>query len=189
MNIKEMVALAEENFVEFKKEVKNLNKKELNELQEVIIATKNSWKIYEFARDVKGADILKLQDEIIKLGDAEYIYLYKSIKGSDINTLKDAILKTNNAEYIYGFARSYEGDKTAFCYAIGKAGVAEYITEFIRNIHLFTGDLYKIQDGVIDTNNAELISWFAENVKGADKKNLMCIAREIKENQEQGTTV
>ena len=55
--------------------------------------------IYSFASNVKGADIEKLQDAVIKAGDAEYMYYFaRDIKGADIQKLKKAIKKAKERE-------------------------------------------------------------------------------------------
>ena len=72
--------------------------------------------LYQFACNVKGADISKLENAIIEIGIIKYIYLFaKNVKSANISKLENAIYtsKTNfNDEelmYIRDFAKNIKG--------------------------------------------------------------------------------
>ena len=88
-----------------------LNEKELN-AEEVnkVIETKDAKYIYNFAKNVKGVNIEKLENSIIETNDAMYIYQFaRDVKGANIEKLENAIIETKNVEYIYLFARDIKG--------------------------------------------------------------------------------
>ena len=98
-----------QNFDGFKKSVElgNIDK---DVAYDAVIKSKNSKKIYEFAKDIKGVNIKKLENALIYTQDAYYIYCFaKDIKGANIKKLQNAICQTGDAEYIYKFARDIEG--------------------------------------------------------------------------------
>ena len=70
----------------------------IERIEDAIIKSKSSLVAYwicEFARKVKGANISKLEDTVIKSGDAYHIYEFaRDIKGANITRLEDAIIKT-----------------------------------------------------------------------------------------------
>jgi hypothetical protein len=85
-------------------------KEQIIKLQDQIIKSKDEEFIFYFAKNVKGADISKLQKAIIKTGKAEWIYMFaKDIKGADIPRLQDVVIKSGNTEWIYRFAQDVKG--------------------------------------------------------------------------------
>ena len=96
--------------------------------------------IYYFAKNIKGANIVKLEDAIINTNDAEYLYYFTiDVKGANIVKLEDAIINTNDARFIYYFARDIKG-----------------------------ANIVKLEDAIINTNDSMYIYYFAKNVKGAN---------------------
>ena len=87
--------------------------------------------IYYFAKNIKGANIVKLEDAIINTNDARFIYYFaRDIKGANIVKLEDAIINTNDSMYIYYFAKNVKGANiniTKLTDAIMMIGNYEYI--------------------------------------------------------------
>ena len=94
--------------------------------------------MFYFARNIKGANIEKIEDAIIAYGDFEFIYYFATeVEGADIEKLEDAIIATGNAEYIYLFARDVKGaNKEKLLHALINIQDIYYIdmlTELIQN--------------------------------------------------------
>ena len=153
----------------------------ISRLEDIVIATKDSFYIYNFAFYVKGANIEKLEDAIIELGNVEYIYFFaRDVKGANIEKLEDAIIETRNAEDIYNFAREVKrANIEKLEDAIIETKDAEYIYNFAENVK--GANIEKLQDAIIETKNAEYIYNFAENVKGANKEKLQNAIMETKD--------
>ena len=97
--------LMKQNFDGFKKSVElGIINKDI--ACDAVIESKNMENIYNWAKDIKDANIEKLEDAIIQGGEAKWIYLFaKNIKGANIKKLEDAIIQIENAEYVYIFTR------------------------------------------------------------------------------------
>ena len=94
--------------------------------------------MFYFARDIKGANIEKIEDAIIAYGDFEFIYYFaEEVEGANIEKLEDAIIATGNAEYIYLFASDVKGaNKEKLLHALINIQDIDYIdmlTELIQN--------------------------------------------------------
>ena len=82
---------------------------DINLLQEKIINSKNPKHISYFAKYMEkyGANIGKLENEIIKIADASSICDFGSeVKGADLNKLEDKIIEIGDPEYMSYFALS-----------------------------------------------------------------------------------
>ena len=114
----------------------------IKELEKAIIATKNAFCIYEFARDVKGANIEKLENAVIKIGNPQIIYLFAmSVKGAYVGKLAHAIIALKDAKYIYLFAR-------------------KIIELSIQSIGTSSQNIIDLTIAIIDTKNIEYITSF-----------------------------
>ena len=131
---------------------KDIKGANIEKLENAIIATQNVGYIYDFARDVEGANIEKLENAIIETKDAEYIYNFaKNVKGANIEKLENAIIETNDAMYIYQFARDVKG-----------------------------ANIEKLENAIIETKNAEYIYLFAKAAKAVKGVNLYKFLNKIK---------
>ena len=109
-----------------------LNEKELN-AEEVnkVIETKDAKYIYNFAKNVKGVNIEKLENAIIETNDAMYIYQFaRDIKGANIEKLENAIIATNLVKFMQEFAKNVKG-----------------------------ANIKKLENAIIEINNPSLISF------------------------------
>lgn len=76
----------------------------IEKLEDAIIKTRSADNILKFATDVDGANIEKLENAIIEIGDARYIFEFATeIKGANIEKLRKAVVKTKDEHYIHGF--------------------------------------------------------------------------------------
>lgn len=116
------------------------------QLQDALIKTNDYSSIFQFAKFIKTADIQKLQSVILKSGDASLLYFFaRDIKGADIEKLQNAIIKTNDVEFIFHFAK-------------------------LKGVNV-----KKLEDVIIKSNNLDYILYFATFVKGANKERLFKI--------------
>jgi len=89
---------------------KNVKSANIERFQSKIIDLNIHEVIYNFARDVKGVDIGKLQDHIIKQNSSTYIYQFaRNVKGADMESLEAAIIETHDVKTIISFARDIDG--------------------------------------------------------------------------------
>ena len=111
-------------------EFKQFAEKEIKKEEEIIIKSKNPKAIYEFAKNVDGANILKLEDAIIATGDAEYIYYFaRDVKDANIKKLEDAIMETKNAKYICCFIQVMYGSSIIIDRDVRSIGTVEDTSE------------------------------------------------------------
>ena len=107
-------------------EFKQFAEKEIKKEEEIIIKSKNPKAIYEFAKNVDGANILKLEDAIIATGAAEYIYYFaRDVKDANIKKLEDAIMETKNAKYICCFIQVMYGSSIIIDRDVRSIGTVE----------------------------------------------------------------
>ena len=169
--IKKEAKKKEEATKKREEEVKKKTKEILKKKEEKVIKSKNPEAIYEFAKNVKEANIDKLEDVIIAIGK-------DSIKDSNFDE-EDAKKAYQAAEYMYNFAENIEGahiDKLedaiiAICVSKIAMGVNEYVYKFARNIKEGK-NIDKLEDAIIATGDAEYIYYFARDVKDANIKKL-----------------
>lgn len=149
----------EKSFLEkIKKCAQSNDLKEIETLQNEIIELKMPYLIYEFAKQVKGADISKLQDALIscyehyKEDEWKYFFKFaKNIDGVNVEKLQNDFL-----------------EKTWW--------TCDLITEFAKQIKGANIDL--LEDIVLDLQHNEQIiaiediTYFAEQVKGANIEKL-----------------
>ena len=121
-------------------------------LEDAIIETKDAKVIYRFAQVVKGTDILKLQDAIIKLGNLDVIckFAIHFNKEANIPKLEDALI----AHYPYDY--NIELDN---------------IYQFALNV--VGANILKLQDAIIEKGcTCSEIYSFAKDIKDADIEKL-----------------
>lgn len=130
--------------------INNLTNEELEKIADIIIQKKDMDKMCGYAAYIKNAPIDKIVNEIIKIGDAKYIYrlsVFLKDKIEYINKLEEAIISTGNAEYIYMLANK------------------------LRNV-LSEESVYKLGIAISETNDLEYIYQFAKEIKNAPIKEL-----------------
>jgi len=114
----------------------------LKQLQQIVINSngKNSpeW-AYEFAYNIKGADVKALQQVVIKSGNPKWAYKFaRDVKGADIKVLQQVVTDStdkNTPEWAYWFAFSIKGaDIKALQQAVIKSGKTDWIYAFTKDI-------------------------------------------------------
>ena len=86
----------------------------------------------DFASNVKGANIEKLENALIETKDAEYIYYFSGVEGANIEKLENAIIQTGDVEFIYDFAMTVRGANVEkLKKAIIETKNYEYIHKFV----------------------------------------------------------
>ena len=79
-------------------------------LEKALIETGDVDYIFDFVKNVKGADVSEAEDAIIRINKPFYINEFaEKIKGANIKKLEDAIIATNNAMFIFFFAKQVKG--------------------------------------------------------------------------------
>ena len=126
-------------------EFKEFKEKEIKEKEEEkIINSKDPKAIYEFAKNIEGSHIDKLEDGIIATGDAVYINQFAFLDGAHIEKLEDAIIDTKAVLYICSFAINVKKGK----------------------------DIDKLEDAIIAIGDAHYIYYFASDVKDTNIERL-----------------
>lgn len=168
------------------------------DIEQYIINSKNAYFIYRYAREIKNADIVQLQNAIIDCknfnylarfgcfvpeADAEliqnliylnnnanaaYIYL-KYSKIANINKLKKIFIKSKKPRYLYALAHFVSDLKEL-----------EYIENLLINAHsdryirLFAANIpganiSKLEDRLLKTKNIKEMKYFVQQVPTANK--------------------
>lgn len=170
-----------ENIINFAQNVRNAP---MDKILDYIIKTKNLKKIYNFIRDVENIDIDKLIDAIMKMelneSDKHFLKLIynillevdsekaiklwnKFVEIEDINTIFELSLKVGK-KYI-----------NTFIDLIVKTNDAKIIYEFTekKQDELTLGNILKLAEAIIKTENSKYIYYFADGVRLSPKGKLL----------------
>ena len=80
---------------------KSVKGADISKLEDEVIKTYESWYFYQFARDIEGANIAKLEKAVIKSCNPFSIYRFADeVKGANFRDLESAIYRTRDLEYI-----------------------------------------------------------------------------------------
>lgn len=100
----------------------------------ILYEIRNAKDIYKSAKLMNGIDVSEIENALISIGDAEYIYRFAcDVEEAHTDILADTIIKLGNAEYIYHFARNVKNaplDRLAT--AIIEVGDMTYIDLFMH---------------------------------------------------------
>ena len=150
----------------------NIKNKEINslidelkkdDLTDVIIETHNPKYIYKYARDIKDANVARLEKEIIRCRNPKYIYMFaKDVGGADISKLLSAILDIGNVKYMYLFAKYIDVDTKIFEELIEYSKSPEFIYLFAKNIENM--NISVLEDAILETKNIKYKLAFAKNI-------------------------
>lgn len=205
------------NIQKILKEIKNDKGEYLNKLidlcvispktiEEALKNSKNSEIIYNAAKYISDIDKITLTDELVRLNDIEYLYLYARDIKPTIN-IQRAILNSNNSKYIFNTARdvigfnveSYENkiielknNRYIYMYALDvpnanvnklakalmETGKIDYVTFFAGSVK--DAPIEELTDYVIKFNDPMEMLWFLKAVKKADRKKLINAILETK---------
>lgn len=116
-------------------------------LEQIVIDSGDPYWAYEFAKDIRGANVSKLQQVVVDSGDPRRaFYFARDIRGANVSKLEQVVIDYGNPILAYNFARYVKG-----------------------------ANISKLQQAVVNSGNSEWIDRFANNVKGANVSKLKAI--------------
>jgi len=87
----------------------------VKENEAIVLANKDNYYSFYFARKVKGANIKAHEKIIIKNGSPGYcLFFADNIKGADKQALSEVVLKSLDKYYIRRFYQSIDFDKSKY---------------------------------------------------------------------------
>ena len=158
----------------------NIKNADISKLEDAVIKKGTPRGIYSFAKEVKGANILKLEDGLINtlcpFLDYDRIIEFASIPGADIKKLEKAILDMNTDEYdksnyLIKFANIFGANIENLENAVIETQVAECIYSFAKEVK--GANISKLEDAVIKYDlDGRYIKWFIDDIEGANIRKL-----------------
>lgn len=87
----------------------------IQENEKLILNSNDGYYIYRFAKDVKDANILALEEALLKTKYViGFLYFAEFVKGSNKQKLSDAVLETFNYDLIKAYYDHIDFDKTRY---------------------------------------------------------------------------
>ena len=134
---------------------KNGRDSKILNLETELLKSGSKAELFNYAKEIKKADIESIQKRIIEINDSDYIYFFaRDIKGADINLLQDALINREHTSedvwYCYLFARFIGGaNKDKLQNVVIKYGNEETIEAYKKwvegvNIELLNNALEKL---------------------------------------------
>ena len=158
----------------------NIKNADISKLEDAVIKKGTPRGIYSFAKEVKGANILKLEDGLINtlcpFLDYDRIIEFASIPGADIKKLEKAILDMNTNEYnksnyLIKFANISGANIENLENAVIETQAAECIYSFAKEVK--GANISKLEDAVIKYDlDGRYIKWFIDDIEGANIRKL-----------------
>lgn len=146
---------------------------EIEEMEDFIAASYNPFFIYKLAREVKVANISKLQNAIIRLGSLDYIARFACfIGGADVALLEDIIYESGNPKAAYIYLRFGKNPNLP---KIKKILLKSKKPRYLYTLAHFTDsqeELDHIQDLIIGAHSNMYVRLFAYNIPNCDLKKL-----------------
>ncbi len=92
----------------------------VEKLQEALQETRNLKNLYEFAKNVKGADVAKICNVVAqdKFPIFDYLTRFAQLPGADINALAGAVIRMGNLDYIKTFSQFVDKEDVDTLYKI-----------------------------------------------------------------------
>lgn len=175
-------ALIETGDIEYMYKAAILMKREdniyISRIQDYIMKSGQVKYIIDFACNIQNADMDKLEDTIIALGDAQYIYEFlvkvMASKGKvNVEKLVNAIIAAKDAEYIYKLALALQlgfGIDYKSFDAERNIGFIEFVKDSASKSRIKASDDYvrKLENAMVNTYGNKFIGLFARDISGAD---------------------
>lgn len=140
----------------------------VSDIEQLIIDFDEPHFIYRFAREVKHANIDKLQNAIIDIGDLQYIARFGCfIDRADTELIETILVEANNAQAAYAYisySRTPNIDK--FKHIFLKSKKPRYLYALAQHINN-SDELALIEDMVMAGKSYMYIRLFAKNIRGA----------------------
>lgn len=134
---------------------------DMSKLEDAICKTDDAEYIYKFAQYIVKANISKLEDAIVRINNQEYVFRFIQIKGANIMRLQEEIIKGKNAIYIYHLALYFDNCSMDEMFlskledAIIQTKDYKVIMDFIKNIKNCC--LSKFEKVIMESNNTHYI--------------------------------
>jgi len=78
--------------------IKDLSPYTIEDFEYRILLQDNPHYIFEFAKNIQGANILKIQNKIIQINNIHYLYLFaRDVDNADVNLIEDIIINSNRS--------------------------------------------------------------------------------------------
>ena len=179
---------------EFANEVEKAN---ISKLQDFVIA-RGSY-ITTFARDVKKADVEKLEDALmakVKGNNFDNLIIFSvcsfanEVKKANLSKIRDAIIARGNVSDMAKLATKVpKANGSKIQDAVVRAGIRNLRYDCIIEVANAAdkAGVARMENAVIASGEAELISMFAKSVKGANKSKLRTALERIKANNDTDT--
>lgn len=151
----------------------NIPEADIERLEDEIISIASKDKFYsygisDFVFYVKQCNVDKLQDAVLKFGNAYALLEFAQyVSSANIELLQEAILKTNDIKRIYEFAKNVpNADIKSLEDAIVKSKNYDFIISFAEDVK--DANISRLEDIIIETKDCLLYSIFVTQVKSAN---------------------
>jgi hypothetical protein len=142
---------------------------DVDDMQDFIISTRDPFYLFKFAREIRTADVLKLEQAIIDSGDLNYIAKFACfVDGANIERLENIIVGSDNprAAYIYlKFGKHPNAQRVKSIFLRSKKPRYLYALAQLIND---PDDLEEIQQLIISSKSNMYVRLFAANIPGAN---------------------
>lgn len=141
----------------------------VEDIEDYIISSNDPHYIYSFAREIKSANISRLQTAIINTRRFNYIAKFACfISGADTNLIEDLIIESNDARaaYIYlKFGKHPSVNKLKYIFIKSKKPRYLYmLAQLLTNQE----EIILIQNLIINSHSNMYVRLFAAHIPGAD---------------------
>lgn len=146
---------------------------DVEDIEDFIISIKDPHYIYRFAREIRGANVPKLQQAIIDAGKYNYMAKFACfVGGADADLIENIIIESNNARAAYIYLRfGKHPNVNKIKHIFFKSKKPRYLYALAHLIH-DQSELSLIQDLIIAGHSNMYVRLFATHVPGADIKKL-----------------
>jgi len=154
----------------------NIKGCDIKALQQLVVESKKVKYICKFACFVKQADRKPLENIILKSKNVKYAHMWlKHVKNTDVNKFKKIILDSGKPRYLFELAKHLDDPKEIAKIEdlIIECKSFTYIKLFAEKIKL--ADVDKLEQAVLDLDNAEEIKKFAKYVKRSKMRRFLLV--------------
>jgi hypothetical protein len=154
----------------------NIKGCDIKALQQLVVESKKVKYICKFACFVKQSDRKPLENIILKSKNVKYAHMWlKHVKNTDVNKFKKIILNSGKPRYLFELAKHLDDPKEIAKIEdlIIQCKSFTYIKLFAEKIKLANVD--KLEQAVLDLDNAEEIKKFAKYVKHSKMKRFLLV--------------
>lgn len=142
---------------------------DVNTHADIVLASEDEDRIYDFICDVSNFDIKHFEDGLIELGNLSLLVNFARIMQGkfDISRISNIIFRSGDAKYNYIFAKDVSGvDINLHGQAVVKCNDPKYCYTYARDVDKENVLLY--QNVVMQSGNPKWCYYFMRDVNGAD---------------------